>query len=443
MVAAVASRAEAQEFEQGWNDPRIISPAGLGPRYSGLLGAGVGLLSKKPNFGVMTGEFVLQPRFFLEGEYRSNFFRVDTRNADPDGVFSLHIRPGVALFNPDYDTVALSVGLDLDVFVPVSDSAAADQTNVGGRAHISAAFFPKKAFTLTLHEVFERTLFMRPTVVTNANQNHNIVGADASLHPGGRALDFTLGYAYDIIRYDDLDRIDTDQHDLRFLASWRFYPMTYLFLEWTLQPTTYTSRPVAADGGVGNFTDGTPFKAYAGLSGYITDRLGVLVRAGYGNTFLDDTVPGTEQFSSFIGQLQVSWRFGASSIVHLGFARDFDVSPLGGYVEYLRPYAAFTMRLSELVDLNLDFAYDLRSYGAWTPLALSNGDLPTASDPHRSENVIRAGALLDFDITRVLGATIGYRYESIVSDYEVTTNGVQNFIGYDDHRVFASLNLRY
>src|SRR5262245_26043904 len=109
MLLATAARADAQEFEQGWSDPRILSPAGLGPRYSGLLGAGVGLLSKKPRFGVSAGEFVLQPRFFLESEYRSNFYRVDSRDDDPEGAFALHARPGLALFNPDFDTVALSL----------------------------------------------------------------------------------------------------------------------------------------------------------------------------------------------------------------------------------------------------------------------------------------------------------------------------------------------
>lgn len=430
----------AQEFEQGFGDPRLISPAGLGPRYSGLVGAGVGLLSKKPRFGISAGEFVIQPRFFLEGEFRSNFFRVDARNGDPTGVFSLHIRPGVALFNPEFDNVALSMGLDLDVFVPMTGgSAATDQTNAGGKAHLSASFFPKKALTLTLHETFERSLWMRPQVATNGNQNHNIAGLDASFHPGGRALDFTLGYAYDLTRYDEIERIDSDQHIFRFLGSWRFYPMTYAFLESTLAMSSYTNPLPSAAGQVGNFVDGMPFKVYAGLSGYVTEKLSLLLRAGYGNSLLDSG----EQFSSFIGMAQVSWRFGPNTILHVGFARDFDIAPLGGYVEYMRPYVEFTQRLGELVDLDVDLAYDIRSYGAWTPAALASGDLPTASDTNRAEGMLRGGVLLDFDVTRLLGATVGYRYESIVSDYAITSSGIQNFTAYDDHRIFASLNLRY
>lgn len=440
MMVGHVREGRAQNFEQGFGDPRIISPAGLGPRYSGLVGAGIGLLSKKPRFGVTAGEFVIQPRFFLEGEFRSNFFRVDSRNGDPEGVFSLHVRPGVALFNPEFENVALSMGMDLDVFVPVSGGEqATDQTNVGGKAHVSAAFFPKKALTLTLHETFERTLWMRPQIATNGNQNHNIAGVDASFHPGGRALDFTLGYAYDLTRYDDLEQIDTDEHIFRFLGSWRFYPMTYAFLESTLALSTYANPLEDADSQTGNFVSGTPFKVYAGMSGYITEKLALLVRAGYGNSLLESG----ENFSSFIGMAQVSWRFGPNTILHVGIARDYDLAPLGGYVEYLRPYAEFTQRLGELVDLDIDFAYDIRSFGAWSPLPLDNGDVPTVTDANRSEGMIRAGVLLDFDMSRLLGATLGYRFESVVSDYAITTSGQANFVAYDDHRIFASLNLRY
>jgi len=443
MTSLSGVSARAQQFEQGMTDPRLLSPAGLGPRYSGLVGAGVGLLSKKPRFGVTAGEFVIQPRFFLEGEFRTNFFREDSRADDPDAVFALHLRPGVALFNPEFDRVALTVGLDLDVFMPLTGGdVATDQTNVGGRAQVSAAFFPKSPFTLTLHERFERTLWMRPQIATNGNQNRNVVGVDGSFHPGGRALDFTLGYAFDITRYDDIERIDMDEHHLRFLASWRFYPMTYTFIESTLTMSSYLNPIDGSEENAGNFIDGTPVKVYAGLSGYITERLAVLARAGYGNSLLDRD----EGFSSFIGQLQLSWRFSPSTIVHVGIARDFELAAIGGYYDYLRPYLELTLRLGDLVDLNVDFAYDLRNYGRWEPAPVLSGEnlvTPTPSNPHRSEGAIRGGLVIDFDVSRLFGATIGYRYDSVISDYAIFSNGTTNFIAYDDHRLFASLNLRY
>ena len=442
LTLSSAPPALAQQFEQGWADPRLLSPAGLGPRYSGLVGAGVGLLSKKPGFGVAAGEFILQPRFFLESEYRSNFFRVDTRDTDPEGAFALHVRPGLALFNPDYDDVALSLGVDVDVFVPFGGDAITDRTNVGGVARLAVGLFPRSAFSLTLHETFERTLWMRPMVTRNANRNHNVVGADLSFHPGGRALDFTLGYANDMERYDHLDTLDSDAHLFRFLGSWRFYPMTYAFLESTLAFREYASRTDEDKEALGNLVPSTPFRIYAGASGFVTERLAVLVRLGYGDSLLAEG----DDFSSFVGMLQASWRFSSRSVVHVGFARDFEEAPLGGFVEYVRPYLAFTQRLGELAELRVDFAYDYRTYGEWEPRVVEVGGAeatPRASQARRREGAVRAGVLLDLDLSRLFGLTVGYRFDSVISDFAITTQGIENFVAYDDHRVFASLNLRY
>jgi len=444
-AAAVSPHAHAQSSESGLSDPRIISPAGLGPRYSGFLGSGLGLVSKKPNYGISAGEFVLQPRFFLESEYRTNFFRLDERDGDPTGVMALHVRPGVAMFNPDFTDVAVTFGVDLDVFVPFGDEDVSDKTNLGGKANVSVALFPRSAFTLTLHETFERTLWMRPQISTTANKNHNVIGADLAFAPGGRALDFSLGYAFGLTRYDDLDRLDTDDHSLRFMASWRFYPMTYAFLESTWSMSSFANRPAADNDtdGVGNFIGGAPLKVYAGLSGYITERLAVLLRAGYGNSMLKSG----EDFESFIGMAQASWRFSEKTVLHVGLARDFELAPLGGQVAYIRPYVSFTQRFGELAELSVDLAWDFRSYGEWRPgsIELADGQVisPQASSPNRDEQMLRAGAILDFDVTRLFGATVGYRFENVITDFAVVTLGRPSYTGYQDHRLYATLNLRY
>lgn len=445
LVATAASPAQAQQGDSGLSDPRIVSPAGLGPRYTGFLGSGLGLVSKKPNYGITAGEFVLQPRFFLESEFRSNFFRADERNLDPTGVMALHVRPGIAMFNPDFTDVALTFGLDLDVFVPFGDENVSDKTNLGGKASVSVAFFPRSAFTLKLHESFERTLWMRPQFDQTANRNHNIVGADMSYRPGGRALDFSLGYAFGLVRYDDLGRLDYNDHTLRFLAAWRFYPMTYTFLEAIWETSDFVTD-VSQDEGSnaeGNFVPGSPIKIYAGLSGYITERLALLLRAGYGNSMLDSG----EDFESFIGMAQASWRFSERTVLHVGIARDFELSPLGGQVAYLRPYVSFTQRFGDIAELTFDLAYDIRRFGRWrpNPETLPSGEVitPLASAINREEQMLRAGLLIDFDMTRLLGATVGYRYEGVFTDFAVVTFNRASFTGYEDHRLYATLNLRY
>jgi hypothetical protein len=443
-LLATAQVGRAQDFVQGLSDPRIISLSGLGGAYSGFVGAGIGLLSRKPQFGIEAGEFILQPRFFLESEYRSNFFRQDSRNADAVGALTLHVRPGVALFNPQYDLVAFSFGTDLDVFLPFGEGAVSNQTNIGARAQISAAFFPKSNFTLTLYDRFERQIWMRPIVDRNANRNHNVAGVDLSLKPGGRALDFNLGYAFDINRFDEIGFLDTDTHRFRFLTSWRFFPQTFAFIESTLALTDYRKELTDSETQrAGNYVDGAPFKVFGGLSGHLTERLAIVLRLGYGNSFLSR---GADNYESFVGQAQVSWRFSPHSVLHVGAMRDFDLAAFGGYVGIMRAYTEFSQRIGELVDLNIDFSYDVRDFGVWEAPAFETGNTviqPGTLDTNRHEKWLRAGLGFDFDISRLFGITAGYRFEALISDFVILTNTRVNYVGFSDHRVFASLNLRY
>jgi hypothetical protein len=435
--------AVAQEFAQGLQDPRILSLTDLGGRYSGLVGAGVGLTALTPNFGLNLDDFVLQPRLLVESEYRSNFFRQDSRNGEAVGAIALHLRPGLAAFNPQYDAVALSFSTDLDVFMPFGDDAVTSSSNVGARAQVAAAFLPKRAISFTLYDRFERQIWMRPLLDRNANRNQNAVGADVSFHPGGRAIDLTVGYAFDILRYDELGLLDTDAHKLRFLGSWRFFPQTYAFLEGTYDAVSYR-RTLTPDerGSAGNYVPGTPLKLYTGLSGHVTERLAVLLRAGYGNSLLD----AGEQFESLLAQTQLSWRFNAESILHVGYARDFELAPFGGFFGYDRGYAEYSHRLSSWLQLNADFSVDARSYGLWEPAAFEGGGQtfqPSTLDGTRDELALRGGLSLDMNFMRLFGLTLGYRLDALVSDFVIVTDANVNYVGFADHRIFASLNLRY
>jgi hypothetical protein len=443
-VAHAPSQASGQEFAQGLADPRVISLTGLGGRYSGLVGAGVGLVSETPAFGVGVGDFVLQPRFLVESEYRSNFFRQDSRNGDLVPALTMHLRPGLALFNPQYDAVAISFSSDFDVFLPLGDEAVTSRSNLGARAQVAAAFLPKRPVSFTLYDRFERQIWMRPLLDRNANRNQNTVGADASFHPGGRALDFTVGYAFDMARYDELPTLDTDTHKLRFLGSWRFFPQTYAFLEATWDSLTYRKPLTDSEAArAGNYVPGSPLKGYAGLSGHVTERLAVLLRAGYGDSQLDR---GTDQYAGLLAQAQLSWRFNAESIVHAGYARDFELSPFGGYVGYDRAYAEYSHKLTPWLQLNADFSLDVRSYGLWqAPAFASEAGViqPSTLDPTRDELMMRGGLTFDFNFARLFGLTAGYRLDALVSDFVILTDSQANYVGYADHRVFASLNLRY
>jgi hypothetical protein len=434
------------------SDPRISSPAALGPSYSGTIRAGTGLPPTAPRYGIRIGDFVLQPRFFLQGSYTSNFFRVDTRNqaVKEEAVIALDVRPGFAIFNPTYNLVAMKLSVDADVRVPFSSNQAVkDQLGVGLDADASLLILPKRAFTIGLFEHFDRQLWTRATATSaNADRNRNSVGVDLSLHPGGRALDITAGYRWEIERFDNLRLLNTDEHVISLMASWRFYPQTYAFLDAAIRLSEYaTAQPVDDTLQYGNYVPGKPVRAALGVSGYLTERVSLLVKVGYGNSLLDS---GADDFSSVIARLQAGFRFTTRSILHLGAARDFDLVAFGGQYSYLRGFLSFEQGIRDRVLVHLDFSVDYRRFGRWVPGQFSNPADPdtliraVASDANRTDTVLAAGLLVDVDLSRIFGLTLGYRFSTNLTDFSTSVGGgAQTFQGYDEHRAFATLNLRY
>ena len=71
----------------------------------------------------------------------------------------------------------------------------------------------------------------------------------------------------------------------------------------------------------------------------------------------------------------------------------------------------------------------------------------TASDPNREDQVIRAGLFLDLNFVRMFGVSLGYRYETNITEYTLRSQfdgeTIENHFNYDEHRIFATLNLRY
>ena len=84
---------------------------------------------------------------------------------------------------------------------------------------------------------------------------------------------------------------------------------------------------------------------------------------------------------------------------------------------------ALRLSIRDRVLVHLDFSVDQRRFGRWVPGLLSNPAdpesqiRPTASDAHRNDLVLGAGVLVDVDLTRVFGLTLGYRFSTNLTDF--------------------------
>lgn len=495
-------------------DPTLVNPVGLGLNYTGPVRAGLGIVRTGPAYGFKAGEFVIQPRFLFENEFSSNFFKVDVRNEDVEETpgFSFHLRPGVGIHNPNATSVKMHFATDVDVLLPTSDDdRVTDQTNVGLVVDAGATFTLRRVLSFTLKDKFRRELLVRPLSAAGGDSNRNVnsLGSDISFHPGGGALVFELGYKWDMAIYDSLNGLDDSTHNFRFLTSWKFLPLNFAFLETTLGVKGYSEdqtdvadakdvrKSVLEATLPGNRNEATPFKIYAGFSGYLTNKISLTLRAGYGNSFLENS----EDFSSFIGDVRLSFRFSGRTVLHVGGGRNFNIASLGGFTDTTRSFVSFEQSFADVVLLHADVGFNYMKYGAWSPadvfdeapteglggpnfrtctrvvldgeeeseedicvnLDESAGPVGSKRQVNREDFMLNAGLLADFEISRIFGLSIGYRFVADITDfgiesqtYEVDSgdetewlnpkdplNPTTVFQGYMDHRVFLTLNLRY
>ena len=383
-------------------NPSLVNPIGLGSNYTGPVRAGLGITHTDSAYGVAVGEFVLQPRFLAETEMTSNFFKVDTRNLETEETlaFSLHLRPGLGIENPNASTVKFMFATDVDVLVPLSeDEAVTSQTNVGVESQAAVTFTIKRLMSFTLKENFWRELLVRPFSAGggDSHRSRNSAGLDVTFHPGGGALVFELSYDLDIVLYDSLSLLDDMQHKLRFMTSWRFLPLNYAFLEASVGFQSYLEEVTAEEqASTGNRVEGMPVRVYGGFSGYLTNRIAVMLRVGYGNSLLESG----EDFSSFIGDARVSFRFSPRTALHVGGGRSFSLVGMGGHLDTIRSYVSFEQSLADLVLLHLDVGFDYLVYGDWAPATETTPGTDGASSFVTCSRVVLDGAAPSAAITR-------------------------------------------
>ena len=95
-------------FSAGGYTFAVTQPCGIGSGLFRALGVGAGLQPTTAEFGIQAGDFVVQPRLFLEGAYTTNFYREDPRSqvsgqtTELTDVFMMQLRPGIGMYNPGF-----------------------------------------------------------------------------------------------------------------------------------------------------------------------------------------------------------------------------------------------------------------------------------------------------------------------------------------------------
>jgi len=405
------------------------------------------LPSSEERWGVSAGSFRFWPRVATEGRYDSNLFREDV-SEDPHRAAILAIRPGLTLVNPKPRLFRLYLDLSGDIRVYFGDEAVvSEQTDAGGTVNFALDLFPNGAFTLRLFDRFTRALQTRNWATAGTfTRNFNLAGLQGIARPGGGALDIALEYAFAIDVFDEFARANQRYHDLGARVSWRFYPLTSLFLDVDFKIITYEERSLALDLGMTNVYS-LPLRAVVGLNGYITKRLAVLLQAGWAEGFYEDG----PSFGGPIGLARASYRVTSGTLLQLGYARDYEDSLHGNYFGEHRIFFSGQQQLWQRLDLLASVSYHFLDYAAFEPPAprVAGAASFQVNERERAEQALRLSVSAHVDVTRWLAVDLGYSYEALFSDYvilEVPRTGpaeVSQVFTYYRHQVYAGVTGRY
>jgi len=373
--------------------------------------------------GLRVGAGRLHPS--IEGEGRYDSFAMRTPDGVVRGDMVLHLRPGLKLEVPsDAMSVDLSAFGDLNYYVGLEGPSSNELSYFGGDGSLKLGINPKGFLGV---DVFDTFTFSDRTSVLGLGAGirsiFNEAGVSVPVRPGGGALVFAPGYAFALERFVNLlslppgvaspGDLNYISHRPSFRARWAFFPRTALVLEARGDLRQYASgaNPAAS-----------ALYVQGGLSGLVTSKLSLQLRAGYGNAFLDPA-SGLANFESAIGQAELTFHVTETIKLRGGYVRTFQPVPQLGYYVDDRGSAAFEAMLGGRLQLKAEGAFDVVTYASG-----------------RTDFVSSFKGAADLRVTRWLFLGAGYAYSLRDAG---AAGGPASIFDYDRHEAWGKLTLSY
>ncbi len=255
----------------------------------------------------------------------------------------------------------------------------------------------------------------------------NLLEARLAFKPGGGAIEAGVGYGFSFEQYElhalgavicnqpsctgtDYGNFGSQTHRGILDLRWRFLPKTALVADFSWAARIYQNRTANLP------TD--PLRAEAGLVGLLTEKVRVVLKAGYENTFASSG----NNFQGVIGQAEGGWQPTETTKIALGVLRTAEpVSDVYGWYDDWRLYASGSILLAGKLLVTLGGNLDRLAYGN------GNGRV----DKQGSVN-----AALEYEFTRYLRAAVG----GVFTNRNSTEGGV---FSYSRGEAFARVTLTY
>ena len=327
---------------------------------------------------------------------------------DPADVIT-HLRPGLRLDSPGSDvSFQGSARLDWQIYTGLGGPTR-DLSYLGASVDGDLVFSRGGPVQFRLSDHFARSdRSSNPSLGIGSITDANALDARLDLRPGGGALEGGLGYSFGLEQYElhDVGNVGCNQtscdgtkfagfgsqtHTAKVDLRWRFLPKTAVLIEgaWSLRSYSSTAQNVET----------RPLRVYGGLVGLLTEKVRVVLKAGYENAFAQGT---SENFAGVVGQAEVGWEPRETTKLAFGVLRSVEpVSDLYGWYDDWRAYGSLSVLFLGKLQLVLGGNVD--------QLGFANKD-------GRTDLQAQANGSLDYDINNLfrigLGAVMTYRDSS-------------------------------
>ncbi len=424
------------------------------------LGASAGAQQLRANEGpgVKLGEgLVAHPGVAVETAYDTNLFYVDTDEADPlQAAPYLRLVPNfaVATLPPQrgggHESLQFRLGALLGLRRYLTDEPGTQNLNsFDAKGDLGLTINPKGAVAFGVYDRFARAVQSIGDTSEPNTRDTNTAGVDLRFQPGGRALQTTLGYSYDLSIFEEQApgaiNSNSAYHRGSLAVRWQFLPKTAWLLEGEGRKYQKDAKPV--------FFDSTHARAYLGMTGLLTPRFSTTLKAGYG--FANYEGP-REDFSNLIAVTSFSWHLRPEGKFTLAYERDFADSTFSNWYLDDYVYAQFEYTVAKSVILGIKPGYRNRKFGGIPPFDINNdvnpagdGDQVTYLDLERTDHLLELDSSVDFRVADWLFFGVAYLLQTNTNDFatqSVTGEGigpVQATESYVKHIVTGRVEVAY
>lgn len=405
---------------------------------AGTVGPGGMLPTQAPKgsqTGVKVGEGVLMHAGIgAEAGWDSNVFYASADNAVSSPI--VRVVPFIELTNggrggttPDGGFWDIGASLLYREYVS-SDTAVRAQRALNPTLHGVLEVHAAQRVSVGLSESFTRASEPPYGVSTgDLTRDYNLAAIQLKVAPGGGRIQGTLRLSNALEFYETpaFESGNSMTNDLMLDVAWRWLPKTAIFVRASQGMVTYFGS---------SKTGGFPLRAVAGIRGLTTPKLSTSVYAGYANAFYSAGASTSGIYGSMSIGADLTYQPGPMNQIAVGYTHDFRNSALIGNFFYLdAAWLSFRQLIGASLVAQSTVRYELRGY---------QGADTMGRPVDRTDNVITAGAVVDYGMRYGFYAGIGYTLAFDASSAEVMlASGGTDSLSYIKHQVFARLGLAF